>query len=86
MAAALIETFQKRSIVDVNNEYPTDEDYSRYEQGFNNGYHHGGTNSGFPNPYPKTEQMISSYWGFEEGYKQGNRKYLGHEKERKEIL
>lgn len=86
MAASMLETFQKRACVDVNDEYPTDRDYSSYELGYNNGSINGYQNNGYPNPYAKTENAISAYWGYEEGYRQGNRKYKQDQKEREKYL
>lgn len=86
MAASMFETFKKRSCVDVNDEYPTDKDYSSYELGFNTGYIRGLENSNYANPYQKTEHMISAYWGFEEGAAAGRRKYQKHQLEEEKWL
>ena len=83
MAAALIETFQKRACVDVNGEYPTDKDYSAYEWAFNQGEREAMTGQQPYNQFPKSERRITKYWGYEEGYDVGRKKYLNTLKEKK---
>ncbi|MCP4707051.1 MAG: two pore domain potassium channel family protein [Planctomycetes bacterium] len=71
MAAAMTETFQKRSVVDIDGEYPTDSDYQAYEIGFNHGRDIGFSGEPPNNTFLQTDKNISGYWGYEEGYQTG---------------
>jgi len=68
MAGAFMECFQKT--IDEDNEYPTDEDYQKYEMAFNIGKKDALKNKEYINPYPKgiPEHRITEDNAYSEGF------------------
>lgn len=76
MAGAFMECFQKT--IDEDNEYPTDEDYQKYERAFNvgkkdalnNKKENKKNNKKYINPYPEgiSEHKITQYNAYSEGF------------------
>lgn len=69
MAGAFVETFEKMRTVDLDNEYPTDEDYQNYEIGFIQGKTDKLGHKPYDNPFPDRECIICAAKGYEEGYR-----------------
>jgi len=66
MAGAFSETFQ--SVVDEDGEYPTDDDYRRYEHAYNEGKDDRLAGSKHRNPHPFSQIGLSPHRAYEDGF------------------
>ncbi len=68
MSGAFVETFEKMKSIDLDQQYPTDEDYQNYESGFIRGKQDKLQHKNYNNPYPQEKYTICAANGYTEGY------------------